>query len=235
MKMFPKLLLAFGVAASVISALGAGIAHSARQAAGAAPGAVPHIDQIAALGYALVVVPFVLAVVLGVAITRTLGRRLARIEAGARAIAGGDLDHRIGDASKDEVGVLARALDATAQELAQSTVSCVHLDAVIASIADPLGVVDGDGVVRRINGAAAGAARPARRRGRRHARPRAVRRAARRGPGRHRGAVGRPVGHGLREPRTAGRTADACPSGCRWRGCRTPAASAAGWWSWPRT
>ena len=155
MKMFPKLLVAFCLAASVISALGLGIAYAAHQLVAAVPDAAPHVGEVRLLGYALMGVPFVLALILGVVISRTVGRRLARIEAGAKAIAGGDLGHRIGDASKDEVGALARALDATAQALAQSTVSQAHLDAVIESIADPLGVIDGDGTVRRINQAAA--------------------------------------------------------------------------------
>ncbi|MEM6286297.1 MAG: response regulator [Bacteroidota bacterium] len=107
------------------------------------------------LALALTVVPFGLAFLLGVIIARTLGRRLARIGAGARAIGEGHLDHRIDDTSADEVGQLARALDDTARALAESMVSNDHLDAIIESIADPLGVVDGDGVVRRINRAAA--------------------------------------------------------------------------------
>ena len=152
MRMFPKLLLAFCVAALVISSIGAWIAYEAGQL-GAAAGAT-QVQTIQALGYALVVVPFGLALVLGVGIARTLGRRLSRIEAGAEAIAGGDLDHRIGDRSADEIGALARALDGTAEALARSTVSQEHLDAIIESIADPLGVVDGEGVVRRVNQAA---------------------------------------------------------------------------------
>ena len=154
MRIFPKLLAAFCLAAAVISVIGVGTLYLAGELDAVAPGAASTIDQIRLLGYALIVVPFVLALILGVVIAKTLGHRLNRIRIGAQAIADGDLSHRIGDESSDEVGGLARALDATAQALDRSMVSQAHLDAVIESIADPLGVIDGDGKVRRINQAA---------------------------------------------------------------------------------
>ncbi len=91
----------------------------------------------------------------GCGISRTLGRRLSRIAARAEAIGQGDLDARIGDTSSDEIGRLARTLDATAHALATSTVSRAHLDAVIESIPDPLCVLDGEGRVLRVNRAGA--------------------------------------------------------------------------------
>ena len=118
----------------------------------AAATAAARARQLALL---LVVVPFSLALILGVVISRTLGRRLANISDGARAIGAGDLDHRIGDTSSDEIGALARALDDTAQVLSQSTVSGDHVETILDSIADALGVVDENGTVTRVNQATA--------------------------------------------------------------------------------
>ena len=209
MKLFPKLILAFSVAALICSAFGAAIVHAvdaageqsarataqrveaataptaaavrdalaalrpdtseaaaqARASLAALPASAPAADDLAATraalaparryGLALLVVPFLLALGLGVLISQTLGRRLRRIREGARAIGAGDLTARIGDTSADEVGEVARALDETAAELARSMVSQAHLDAVIESIPDPFGVIDGEGNVVRVNRAAA--------------------------------------------------------------------------------
>jgi len=107
------------------------------------------------LALMLMVVPFSLALILGMVISRTLGRRLANIREGARAIGDGELDHRIGDTSSDEIGVLARVLDDTARALSQSTVSGDHVETILDSIADALGVVDENGLVTRVNQATA--------------------------------------------------------------------------------
>ncbi|GAB5533985.1 MAG: hypothetical protein Rubg2KO_02340 [Rubricoccaceae bacterium] len=123
----------------------------AEQAQAAATAAI-RARQIALVG---MVVPFCLALLLGVGISRTLGRRLANIREGARAIGDGELDHRIGDTSSDEIGFLARALDDTARALSQSTVSGDHVETILDSIADALGVVDENGLVTRVNQATA--------------------------------------------------------------------------------
>ncbi|WP_412060745.1 ATP-binding protein [Rubrivirga sp. IMCC45206] len=158
MKLFPKLFFAFGIAATVVAAVGLAVVAAAGDAAaslaaGAEAGAA--VDRVRVLGWALVAIPFGLALALGVLIARTLGRRLGRIAAGVEAVGAGDLDARIGDTSSDEVGDLARAFDATAAALGRSTVSRAHLDAVIESIPDPLAVVDGDGRLVRVNQAGA--------------------------------------------------------------------------------
>ncbi|MEO0557906.1 MAG: response regulator [Bacteroidota bacterium] len=123
-------------------------AEEARIAAAAASRA----RQLALLG---TIIPFSLALILGVVISRTLGRRLANIREGARAIGAGDLGHRIGDTSSDEIGLLARTLDDTARDLTQSTVSGDHVETILDSIADALGVVDENGLVTRVNQATA--------------------------------------------------------------------------------
>ena len=99
--------------------------------------------------------PFSLALLLGFVLSRTLRRRLARVREGVQAIGEGKLDHRIGDTRRDEIGGLARALDETAGALAQSTVSGEHVETILDSIADALGVIDEDGVVVRVNQATA--------------------------------------------------------------------------------
>ena len=113
------------------------------------------LRPVRTVGLALLVVPFVLALLLGVGIAQTLGRRLKRISAGAEAIGQGILDARINDTSSDEIGQLARTLDATIDALATSTVSRAHLDTIIESIPDALCVVDGEGYVQRVNRAGA--------------------------------------------------------------------------------
>ena len=140
-------------------------AAEARAALGTARGRRPATDAhrtawdalalVRRYGQALLVVPFVLALVLGLIISKTLGQRLGRIARGVQAVGAGDLESQIGDTSADEVGQLARTLDDTAGALALSMVSQAHLDAVIESIPDPLGVADGEGRVVRINRAAA--------------------------------------------------------------------------------
>ncbi|PAP78146.1 hybrid sensor histidine kinase/response regulator [Rubrivirga marina] len=208
MKLFPKLILAFSVAALICSAFGAAIVHAIdvaaeesaqataqRVEAATEPTRAVVRDALSALradtsdaaaearailattpapaatddlataraalaparryGLALLVVPFLLALGLGVLISRTLGRRLRQIAEGARAIGAGDLTVRLHDTSADEVGEVARTLDETAAALAKSMVSQAHLDAIIESIPDPFGVIDGEGNVVRVNQAAA--------------------------------------------------------------------------------
>ena len=123
-------------------------AREARAAAAAA-------DRARRLALVLTVLPFSLALVLGFGISRTLGRRLERISEGARAIGSGQLDHRIGDTRRDEIGLLARTLDETAAGLSRSTVSGTHVETILDSIADALGVVDENGIVVRVNRATA--------------------------------------------------------------------------------
>ena len=211
MKLLPKLLAAFGVAALIVSVFGAAIVLEAESAAdraaaataaevlataadadaqlaralAALPDTVSHapavraeiaaaqtslrahssrpdlaparasVSAIRTFGLALVIVPFALALVLGFGINKLVGRRLAAISEGARAIGNGDLGARIGDTARDEIGELARTLDETAEALARSTVSEDHLRTVIESIPDPLVVLDGEGNARRVNRAGA--------------------------------------------------------------------------------
>jgi len=155
MNLFAKLILAFCAAAVLCSGLGFAIywqTAQAAQALGADVLAALLLAEQLAIG--LTIVPFVCALVLGVTLSRTLGRRLARLGEGARAFGEGRLDHRIGDGSADEVGALARVLDEMAERLAGSTLSRDHVEAILDSVADPLCVLDADGCVTRVNRAA---------------------------------------------------------------------------------
>ncbi|MEM8599009.1 MAG: response regulator [Bacteroidota bacterium] len=97
--------------------------------------------------------PFLVALLLGIRLARTLSRRLSRISAAAGAIGGGDLDRRLDVSSQDEVGDLARAFNDMADALNRSTVSEAHLSGILDSIADPVGLIDRDGRITRINDA----------------------------------------------------------------------------------
>ena len=140
-------------AAEARAALGA--ARDRRPAADVHRSAWDALALVRRYGQALLVVPFGLALALGLIISKTLGQRLGRIARVVQAVGAGDLKSQIGDTSADEVGQLARTLDETTGALARSMVSQAHLDAIIESIPDPLGVADGEGRVVRINRAAA--------------------------------------------------------------------------------
>ncbi|MEM8557976.1 MAG: response regulator [Bacteroidota bacterium] len=102
---------------------------------------------------ALLGLPFLIALLLGVVLARTLNRRLRRIADGADAIGAGDLDRRLDVRSRDEVGDLARAFNDMADALSRRTVSEAHLSDILDSIADPVGLIDRDGRLTRINDA----------------------------------------------------------------------------------
>ena len=130
-------------------------AEAGRRALPVSAGAGTTMSVIRASALTFTVVPFALALLVGFAITWALGRRLDRIAQGVAAFQQGDLSHRIDDDRQDAIGELGRTLDALAAGLAESTVSRDYLDTVIESVADPFGVVDPEGIVRRVNAATA--------------------------------------------------------------------------------
>ena len=96
-----------------------------------------------------------LAVVIAGAVTRPLDR----LRRAARALAGGAFDQRVAAGGSAEVGELAAAFSDMAGRLREtvSTLSQEHsrLEALLAAGADPLIALDGEGVVRYLNPAAA--------------------------------------------------------------------------------
>jgi signal transduction histidine kinase/nitrate/nitrite-specific signal transduction histidine kinase len=59
------------------------------------------------------------AAILGTAITRSLTRPLARLDAGAQALARQEFDYRVGASGRDEVATVSRAFDEAAAQLAE--------------------------------------------------------------------------------------------------------------------
>ncbi|WP_422126808.1 EAL domain-containing protein [Thioalkalivibrio sulfidiphilus] len=74
------------------------------------------LERNVTLGIAMLALSILAAVLFGLVITR----RLRRLDAGARAFRAGRLDHRIPPLANDEMGDLARTLNALASDLGQS-------------------------------------------------------------------------------------------------------------------
>ena len=78
------------------------------------------LPMAATLGGAMAVLSVPVALGLALLLARPLGRRLERIAGVSRRFAAGDLDARVDDRAPDEVGALARQLDAMAAALQQN-------------------------------------------------------------------------------------------------------------------
>jgi signal transduction histidine kinase len=72
------------------------------------------------------------AVAIGVAVSLSISRPLARLRHGVETVGTGDLTHRVGITTDDEVGEVAKAFDAMAEELQSVTVSRDELEAEVA-------------------------------------------------------------------------------------------------------
>lgn len=87
-----------------------------------------------------------------------LTRRLNAIAAAARRFASGDLSRRVRDYEDDEIGTVARVLDATVSELAERVQELARErardDAILAGMVEGVVVVDGGGRVQLVNPAA---------------------------------------------------------------------------------
>jgi two-component system, OmpR family, phosphate regulon sensor histidine kinase PhoR len=87
-----------------------------------------------------------------------LSRRLNAIAAAARRFASGDLSRRVRDYEDDEIGTVARVLDATVSELAQRVQELARErardDAILAGMVEGVIVVDAAGRVQLVNPAA---------------------------------------------------------------------------------
>jgi len=65
----------------------------------------------------------VVGVAIGGAISVSLSKRIERLRKGTEMIGGGDLDHKVGTAARDEIGELSRAFDEMTAQLKDTTVS----------------------------------------------------------------------------------------------------------------
>ncbi|MFO0983167.1 MAG: histidine kinase dimerization/phosphoacceptor domain -containing protein [Planctomycetota bacterium] len=70
---------------------------------------------------------FLLALMLGLIVSRSIVKPIGALESAARRIGSGQLDTRVAVTTQDEIGVLAATFNRMAEELAQSTVSVTNL------------------------------------------------------------------------------------------------------------
>ena len=99
---------------------------------------------------------FLLSLGLALGVSRRMGRQLAHVTAVAEAIALGQLDARTSIRSRDEIGILAGALDRMADALLRGRAVRGERDrmaAVMRAMSDSLIVVDADGRIENANAA----------------------------------------------------------------------------------
>jgi PAS domain S-box-containing protein len=95
------------------------------------------------------------AIGLAIYIYRSISNPLEVVSRAAKKLGEGNLDERIDYKTKDEIGDLAEAFNTMAARLKRSTVSKAYLDNIIESIQEALFVADTDGILVRVNSAAA--------------------------------------------------------------------------------
>lgn len=105
-----------------------------------------------ALGTSVIAV--LVALVLGLMVWRSIHAPIRRLHDAAVALGQGRLETRVGVTSSDELGVLGRAFNSMASQLAASTVSVAGLQAIFDSMAAAVVLCDQSGVVTRTNAAA---------------------------------------------------------------------------------
>ena len=97
------------------------------------------------------------ALVLAWVTSAAMSRRVSAIAAGARRYAAGDLTPPIGPYGDDEIGIVARALDASVQELGRRLAELSRnrrlTDAILGSMTEGVLVVDAQGRVKMANDA----------------------------------------------------------------------------------
>jgi PAS domain S-box-containing protein len=102
----------------------------------------------------LLVATALVAVSIGLFMSRSIGKPLARLQQAAQEIGRGRLDTRVSIRSRDEIGTLAASLNRMAAELRQKTVSKDYVDNIIHSMHEMLIVADSDHRIRLVNPAA---------------------------------------------------------------------------------
>jgi HAMP domain-containing protein len=86
------------------------------------------INYMAGTMVTLVVLLALIVVAASIFLARTISASISNLVAGAAEIGRGNLDHRVGTNSKDEIGELSRAFDSMAAELKSTTVSLNELE-----------------------------------------------------------------------------------------------------------
>ncbi len=105
-----------------------------------------------ALGTSVIAV--LVALVLGLMVWRSIHAPIRRLNDAAIALGQGRLETRVGITSNDELGVLGRAFNSMASQLAASTVSVASLQAMFDSMAAAVVLCDQTGKITRTNAAA---------------------------------------------------------------------------------
>ncbi|MEM1044063.1 MAG: ATP-binding protein [Bacteroidota bacterium] len=95
-----------------------------------------------------------IVLVLGIYLTRFVGRSLRELTAAARAIGEGRLDERVEITSNNEIGQLGRAINEMMDQFSSTTVSKGYVENIVQSMADPLVVVDPNVKISMVNQAA---------------------------------------------------------------------------------
>lgn len=107
------------------------------------------------LTVALILICVVVALVVGVILARNLTRPITALAEFARRIGAGEQGLTVEVKRRDEVGMLAHALNTMSKNLKESTVSKDFLHEILNGMMDPLLVVGRDGHVEAANSAAA--------------------------------------------------------------------------------
>jgi PAS domain S-box-containing protein len=102
----------------------------------------------------LIVTAAASAVLMGLFMSRAIGKPLSILQRAALEMGHGRLDTRVAIRSRDEIGVLAAALNQMAADLQETTVSKGYVDNIIRSMREMLIVVDPKLRIRRVNPAA---------------------------------------------------------------------------------
>ncbi len=93
----------------------------------------------------------IIALINGVSIFQSVSKPITKLRDAALEIGRGRLDARVDIKSKDEIGVLAGALNQMADDLSTSTVSKDYFNNIIQSMIDSLIVVDPGGSIKMVN------------------------------------------------------------------------------------
>ena len=98
-------------------------------------------------------------------VNRSIGKPIVKLEEGTRIIGRGNLDHKVGTTTKDEVGHLSRAIDKMTEDLKETTASIAELNKEIDERKRAEGIIDKffeqsmnlnlisglDGLIHRVN------------------------------------------------------------------------------------
>ncbi|MCU0876043.1 MAG: HAMP domain-containing protein [Pirellulaceae bacterium] len=94
------------------------------------------------------------AILIGLYMSRSIGRPLAMLQRAAQEVGRGRFETRVTVGLRDEIGDLGHALNQMAADLQERTVSRSYLENIIQSMREMLIVADGDARIRRLNPAA---------------------------------------------------------------------------------